>query len=412
MRRGYATGDTGVVPASEAPLPAHGSGVPRVAQSAGLPRIDYGSAALADLMPAVLAGLGVAGERANLGLTDLRRVVVLLVDGLGARALRAHPDAAPFLSSLVDRDLTVGFPTTTATSLTSLGTGVPAGEHGVTGYTSWVSEVDTSVNWLHWSPVGRHEDLRRRLVPEATQPLPTVFQRAAADGVAVATTGPASFVGTGLTRAVFRGAADATSVAPGDAVARVADAVRRGDSSLVYAYASELDLVGHVRGPGTDAWCEQLAAVDEHARRIAERLPSDATLLVTADHGMVAIDPAQVTDLDSSPELRRGVLAVAGDPRARHVHAEPGAAADVLATWRGVLGERAWVGTREDVVAAGLLGPVVTPTARARTGDVVAIADGPSAVVQRHVEPGLSALPGQHGALSPDELLVPLLRHG
>lgn len=378
-----------------------------------LPRPAHGST-LADLGPAVLAGLGVPGERAGLGLApgSLRRVVLLLVDGLGARALAAHPAAAPFLSSLPGPGITAGWPTTTATSLSSLGTGLPAGEHGLTGYTSWVAEVGAVVNWLRWTAVGHRDDLRRRLVPEEVQPRATVFERAAAAGVAVATTGPSSFVGTGLTRAVFRGAADATTVAPGDAVSRVAEAVRAGERSLVYAYASELDLVGHVRGPGTDAWCEQLALVDAHAARIAARLPDDATLLVTADHGMVAVDEAALVDLDATPELRAGVVAVAGDPRARHVHTAAGATADVLATWRAVLGPGSWVGTRDDVVAAGLLGPTVTDGARARVGDVVAVALGRGAVVQRHVEPAMSALPGQHGALTDDELLVPLLRHG
>ena len=71
-------------------------------------------------------------------------------------------------------------------------------------------------------------------------------------------------------------------------------------------------------------------------------------------------DDARV-DADASPVLREGVRALAGEPRARHVHAEPGAAADVLARWRAELGDRMQVLTRDEVVAAGLLGPVVAP---------------------------------------------------
>lgn len=370
---------------------------------------------LADVLPAVLAGLGVPGEPAGLGLADLRRVVVLLVDGMGERLLHRHPDAAPFLTSLPGPALAAGFPTTTAVSLASLGTGLPAGEHGLTGYTSHVEEAGGTVNWLRWSPVSRREDLRPTLVPEQVQPRPTVFERAAAAGVAVTTTAPDRFVGSGLTRAVLRGAADAGSVGAGDMVARTAEAAARGGRSLVYCYLSELDLVGHVRGPGTDGWCEQLRVVDALAARLAERLPPGTTLLVTADHGMVAVPDGARVDLDAhdatADALRAGVAAVAGEPRARHVHAEPGAADDVLATWREVLGGRAWVGTREDVVAAGLLGPVVTAAARARTGDVVAVSRSDLAVVQSRVEPGMARLLGQHGALTDDELWVPLLRH-
>jgi hypothetical protein len=93
----------------------------------------------------------------------------------------------------------------------------------------------------------------------------------------------------------------------------------------------------------------------------------------------------------------------------RHVHAQPGAAADVLATWTSVLGDRADVLTRDDAVNAGLFGPVVTPTARTRIGDVIAIARGGLGVVQRKRESLSSMLPGHHGALTDKELLVPLL---
>src|SRR5690606_18718826 len=99
----------------------------------------YGRASLADVMPSVLASLGVEGERNVLQLPPSRRTVLLLVDGLGAVLLRQHTDQAPFLSSRqATRSLTTGFPATTVTSLASLGTGREPGVHGLTGYASWV----------------------------------------------------------------------------------------------------------------------------------------------------------------------------------------------------------------------------------------------------------------------------------
>jgi hypothetical protein len=369
----------------------------------------YGSASLADLLPAVLTSLGVAGERDVLGLTPTGRAVVLLVDGLGAELLRRHADAAPFLTSLASRDLTAGFPATTVTSLASLGTGLPPGEHGLPGYTSWVEEVEQTVGWLGWSPVSAGTDLREELVPEVVQPRATAFERAAAAGVEVTVAAPATFDGSGLTRAVLRGGSYRGSITPGDAVALAAAASRLGTRSLVYCYTPDLDLTGHVRGVDSDAWRQQLAVVDRFAEQLAARLPAGTVLHVTADHGMVDVADDARVDADASPGLREGVRALAGEPRVRHVHAEPGAAADVLARWRAELGDRMQVLTRHEVVAAGLLGPVVHPAALARTGDVVAIATGEVAVVRRRAEPRFSALRGQHGALTDDELLVPLL---
>lgn len=368
----------------------------------------YGDAALADLLPSVLASLGVDGETGPIALPPARRTVLLLVDGLGQELLARSADVAPFLSGLDATGLTTGFPSTTATSLASIGTGLPPGEHGLTGYTSWVREVDGPVGWLTWTQ-GR-TDLRERLVPEHVQPRLTALERAELAGVEVTVAAPAVFEGSGLTRAVLRGGTYRGSVTAGDAVAQAVEGSRRGDRSLVYCYTPDLDLVGHVRGCDSDAWLSQLALVDAYAEELARRLPPDTVLLVTADHGMVDVPEAAQVDFDASPELQQGVRALAGEPRARHVHVEDGAADDVLAAWQDRLGDRMRVATRAEVVAEGLFGPVVTPAAADRIGDLVAIATSEVAVVRRQAERLLSGLRGQHGALTDEERLVPLLR--
>jgi hypothetical protein len=152
--------------------------------------------------------------------------------------------------------------------------------------------------------------------------------------------------------------------------------------------------------------------MDRRVELLVQRLPAGTTVFVTADHGMAEVPAEETVDADAegSP-LRDGVLAVAGEPRMRHVHARRGAAADVLATWRGVLGDRAWVMTRGEAIKSGLFGPVVTPEAATRIGDVVVVARGGLGIVQRRRESRLSALPGHHGALEDAELLVPLFSY-
>jgi hypothetical protein len=60
-------------------------------------------------------------------------------------------------------------------------------------------------------------------------------------------------------------------------------------------------------------------------------------------------------------------------------------------------------------IAEGLFGPIVTAAARPRIGDVVAFAAGLGSVVERRKLPRLASMPGHHGSLTDDELLVPLL---
>jgi hypothetical protein len=96
---------------------------------------SYGAATLADLTSSILASLDPeAPESQNvLGLTPAQRACLLIVDGLGWELLRAHPAVAPFLSELAlnSRPITAGFPATTVTSLGSICTGRPPGQHGL-----------------------------------------------------------------------------------------------------------------------------------------------------------------------------------------------------------------------------------------------------------------------------------------
>ena len=167
-------------------------------------------------------------------------------------------------------------------------------------------------------------------------------------------------------------------------------------------------MLGHGHGPGALPWRLQLRQIDGLAALVAEALPPDAVLLVTADHGMVAVD--RTFDADTHPDLRRNVAAVGGDGRARHVYAKSGAAADVLATWRSVLGDAGWVVPGEQAIAEGWFGPL-GPHVADRIGDVVVAARGSAAVTRTVAEPVISKLPGQHGSLSAEEQFIPLLLH-
>jgi hypothetical protein len=363
----------------------------------------YGQRSLADLMPSILCALGVSGERDVLGLPACRRVAVLLLDGLGLELLRQHPREAPFLASRLPEALSLmaGFPATTVTSLTSLATGLPPGAHGMLGYQVRVPGQQRLLNALRWDAA---------VDPWSWQPAPTGFERARDAGVAVTHVAPGRLRDTGLTKAALRGAAYRPADTPGELVVRTIEALHAGDRTLVGAYFGDLDTTGHHTGCRSEAWRLQLAHVDRLVEQLAERLPPGATLLVTADHGMVDVAPERRRDVDTEPALADGVALLGGESRARHVYARRGAAADVLATWRELLVEDMWVLSRADAVAAGWFGPSVPESFLPRIGDVVAAAREDAGVVATRREPLESALVGAHGSLTSAEQLVPLVQ--
>ena len=377
-----------------------------------LPR--YGEASLADLLPSTLAALDVPGTRNPLLLEPTSRACLLVVDGLGWELLQENRAMAPFLSGMLAEAgsvLTACFPSTTAVSLASIGTGLPPGEHGLVGYTMSLPDHGQVLNLLRWATygVGGGKDLREAVQPERLQPEPTLFERAAADGVEVTLVGPADHARSGLTRAALRGGRYQGTCSVGDQIAQVLRALGAGRRSLVYAYYADLDITGHVRGTTSEMWRLQLAVVDRLVELLAERLPRGALLLVTGDHGMLDLRPEDRIDLADHPELASGVHTLAGEARARHVHTLPGAAADVLATWRAQLGHAFWVASREEAVEAGWFGPRVPRHVRERIGDVVAAAHAPTGIFQRDVDPAQGRMVGHHGSMTATEQLVPLL---
>ncbi len=178
----------------------------------------YGSASLADVLPGAAAAVGVDIERGDLPADPLdlrarcrraRRVLVLLVDGLGADLLRAHADLAPTLAGLASPvgDLSAPCPSTTPVSLATLGTGLPPGSHGILGFVTDVPGADRTLNHVQWA-----DDPD----PAVWQARPTVFELAEAAGVPTTAVGPYAYAGSGLTRAVYRGAAYTGAVSHGD----------------------------------------------------------------------------------------------------------------------------------------------------------------------------------------------------
>lgn len=370
---------------------------------------------LADVVPAVLAAMGVTGAQRDgvhrpIDLPgDVRGACVLLIDGLGAQLLDTYADDAPVLAGLRNRNLRVGYPATTAAGLAAVGTGRRSGEHGMVGYSFRIPDHGV-VNALRWTPHPFGADLRDALVPEEVQPLPTTFGQATAAGVAVSIISGAEFTNSGLTRAVLRGGRYVGVHRLGDLAARVQQAI--AGRGFCYGYHADLDMLGHLYGAGSTAWRMQLRQVDRLVESIVEALPAGGLLAVVADHGMVNLDEADVVDIDARPELLDGVVAVAGEARARHVYVSDGAADAVAGGWQETLGARAWVRTREQAIEEGWFGARVSDAARSRIGDVVAAARDNAGLVRRTVEPLESALIGQHGSWTDAEQLVPLLIAG
>ncbi|HEX5257133.1 MAG TPA: nucleotide pyrophosphatase/phosphodiesterase family protein [Mycobacterium sp.] len=366
---------------------------------------------LCDVLPAAAALLDVEDAVDKLAVTEwvgadrIDRVLVALVDGLGWHLLPQLAGSAPLLASVLGgatarlTQLDCTFPSTTPTSLVSLGTGVLPGEHGILGFTLRVPGTDRVLSHVRW---------RDDPSPTRWQPVPTWFERLKNAGVSARAVLPAVFIGSGLTEAAYRGA-EFHPANPTDDYARLLADELRAAPGLVYGYTAELDTAAHVFGIDSDQWHTAAANVDALLSRLLDALPANTAVLVTADHGGINVPPEARIDLDTDPRLAEGIRVVAGEPRVRYLHTEPGAAGDVQAVWGELLDGRATVYGREQAIVSGMFGPF-TARHSERLGDVVVICSGDTAVLaSAHEPPETARLVGFHGGGTAAEMEIPLI---
>jgi hypothetical protein len=350
---------------------------------------EYGGACVANIVPGLLAGEapGWLPEPALVA----QRHVLLVLDGLGWMQLQERLSAAPTLAAMVGGKITTVAPSTTATGLTSIATGVPAGEHGVVGYRIW--ERGEILNCLRWTVAGK--DVRQRIDPTRLQPV-TPFL-----GARPVVVTKSEFNRTGFTLAHLR-----TGVARGWRVVstmalEIRNALEAGEP-FVYAYYDGIDKISHEYGLA-DHYDAELGFVDRLVAEVLSVLPDDVALLVTADHGQIHVGDGVVQLPNELAQMCHGQ---SGEGRFRWLHTRrPN---DVLALAAQHFGSQAWVVSQAQACDEGWFGPVVTDAARSRLGDVALVPFAPISF-EDPADTGEFKMIGRHGSLTPEEMYVPLL---
>jgi Type I phosphodiesterase / nucleotide pyrophosphatase len=323
-----------------------------------------------------------------------QQVVLFVVDGLGWQQLEARRHLAPTLSAMAGGPITTVAPTTTATALTSITTGLTPGEHGLIGYRMDVG--GDVLNVLRWH-TDHGGDARRAHEPSRLQPFAPFM------GEAIPVISKAELESSAFTAAHLRGSVPVGWRAASSLPVVVGEQLRAGQR-FVYAYYDGIDKVAHERGfgPYYDA---ELAAADRLVASVIDALPSGAALVVTADHGQVHVGEHT---LPPSAELDRFVHHSSGEGRFRWLHARPGAADELATAATEAHGDVAWVVTRQQMLDEQWFGPIVSPPVQARLGDVAMVAfadisfDDPS-------DSGPYPLVCRHGSLTAAEVYVPLV---
>lgn len=329
---------------------------------------------------------------------NIKRAVVIVVDGCGWHNLRAHAGDLPNLTGLRAQKITTVAPSTTAAVLPTITTGTLPGVHGLLGYKILDPLADKLRNGLKdWDG----------LDPQSWLLAPTVFNKAQARGIASFIFGRSAHAKTGFTAGVFAGTTYVSAQTIADRFTALQEKMRQEDG-IFYLYVDEFDKAAHREGPDSPEAVKWLRVLDYCVGQLLWGLNSDTAVIITADHGMIAMASAQQRVLEDlkvlPPDTRIG-----GEMRFRSFYlADPHRADHLVAELKRVLGGSCYVGARADWIASGVFGSEVSAAAAARLGDVLLVPK------KRHgyltaTAPLEARMRGVHGGLDPAELEIPLL---
>lgn len=347
-------------------------------------------------------------------------VVCLVVDGLAFHNWKRDLDRHRLMDAFTDAGtvtpITSVYPSETAAAMTTFNTGLDPVEHGILGWNQFVPELGETIETLPFSTQDGTAitEVYPNFGPGSLFPAVSWYDDARDHGIDTA-----SLYLKGLDDSAGR------LVGKGDREYRYGTVPSAGEQigtalddldgpGIVTAYVNHLDSISHSAGTDSDLYhttVEQLgAAFDRLQSAVAPETAKQTACIVTADHGHLAVDPGESTNLSEHPEifelLARGddgePIPPVGGPRNVRFHAAEGQR-DRL---RSILEDTfdAYVTTREAALDRGLFGRG-EPAADFPThcGDVICV---PREAALWWQESDLEKV-SNHGGLHPDEMLAP-----
>lgn len=346
--------------------------------------------------------------------TGKRRLCLVVIDGMGQQLLSARrghiPFMRPYLSQLPEvlgQPLKTCVPSTTVAALTSLHTGLSPAKTGMLGYQCWDEDAGRVLNLITF------EGFKRPA--QSWCDYPTFFTYATKAGLQSRALVPPDFVGSTLSEITLR---DADFKVSTELSKRACDALQAFKQGVdyVYLYWSGLDHWGHNLGWSHPRWIQELESIDRFLSDLHSCLPGDVALVITADHGMVNVSADTTVDIAESG-LASQVEAVSGEPRALHIrlrgdcledhpsgnHTRSTPKVSVTSKWQEYVGKRGQVVSDYRPVYGDILLPE-------RIGDFTIFAKGNYQFVDtRFHNPSVLEMVGVHGALTPQEMKIPLI---
>ena len=355
---------------------------------------------------------------------DVQRVVVILLDAMG---WNLYEQERPFFQEMlgetaVAESITSVFPSTTVAALSALWTGYAPAQHGFLGFRLFLPDLATVGQLINFTPAfGLYNDIlvQSGLKPQEFLHVPGFAQQLQTAVVPTYSFKDKAYVKSALSLMHGRGVKQevgALSFADMMVQMRQLLEAKAGEKLYAFAYWAAIDSLSHHYNWQHPAVKAEIRTLLYQIRQelfvpLSEAARQGTAVFIVADHGQAVCPLAEQICLQDHPELDNMLLMQpTGDPRAVYLYAKHGRQTDIIAYIQENLAHAFAALPAQEALQAGLFGPHPhAPVASERIGDVLLLARGGAALLNKLDGTRASQFVGWHGSLEADDMQVPWL---
>jgi len=351
-------------------------------------------------------------------------VVLLFLDGFGWRFFEKFKEEIPLLKRWEEEGviskLTSMFPSTTAAHVTCIHTGLTPSQSGLYEWFIYEPKLNEVIASLLFSPAGVHkigELASTSLLPSELYPQETIYQQLNDRGVTSTVVQSESILRSPYSEWVLQGARTVGYKDVSEGLDLLFSSLSQ--KSYGYFYFSDIDTVGHRKGVDSAKYAETIHTLFAELETFWKKLPSRTALIVTADHGMVEVNPKTTTYINEKVENiekylltnQKGYpLVPAGSCRDFFLHVQQERMGELKEVLEIFLEGIAEVYKTKDLIDVGFFGPGrPTENFLSRVGNLVILPYQNEAVwwhVKHKYEQNFY---GAHGGLTREEMEIPFI---
>lgn len=397
---------------------------------------DYKNRCFSNIPSTVLSLFGIKTSRPTLPPETYRpilkhqplKVILFLIDGLGFNAWQKYGKDYEAFRLIQQKGLvsplTAVFPSTTASALTTIYSGLTPQEHGLFEWFVYFPEVGKIIATLPFSLPGENDPdslLKHGFNPKILFSGKTIFQTLKEANITSYSFLNQDYGKSSYSKLIGKGSNIIPYKNAQDLILKLTEAIKGFPrKAYFYVYWDGLDHAAHGFGPGSKEYLNEMKRISTFIttllRRLNQKGKENTILIITADHGEININPEKTIFLDKFKGIEElfetnpagEPILPFGNPRDVFLHIKPKKLTEGIKFLQNKIGNKAKILKTREAIKMGLFG-LGKPSKEflARVGNLLILPYKNNTVWYQYPKVAYPNFLGHHGGLSEDEMLIP-----